>query len=190
LQFVILATCIGLPTIEPTTSAGTSQSDTSRLSVKKAFANKASTSKPIRASALTTVSTTDTHEPRAKASTDVLSDFPKSLWEWHVALGHLNYDHVLYLARRPSSGVKLEGSKARPTCHVCLEAKITRRYSRSKTSRATQPLMRIHVDIIGGGDAFSTDDNRSRAVPLAPNRYNYFLSMGIQSYVQGSNCDC
>jgi hypothetical protein len=35
--------------------------------------------------------------------------------------------------------------------------------------------MRIHVDIIGGGDALSTDDNRSRAVPLAPNRYNYFL---------------
>jgi hypothetical protein len=138
-----------ITTIEPTTAAGTSQSDTSRLSVKKAFANKASTSKPIRASALTRVSTTDTHETRAKTSTDTLPDFPKCLWEWHVALGHLNYDDVLCLARRRSSGVKLEGSKARPTCHVCLEAKIIRCYSRNKASRATRPLMRIHVDIVG-----------------------------------------
>jgi hypothetical protein len=113
-------------------------------------------------------------EIRAKVSTDILSAYPKTLWEWHATLGHLNYDDILYLSRRPNSGVKIEGSKARPTCQVCLEAKITRRYSRRKAPKATRPLMRIHIDIVGGGDAFGTDE-RSRAVPLVPRGFEYFL---------------
>lgn len=40
-----------------------------------------------------------------KTSVDIKSSFPKSLWEWHVALGHLNYRDVLYLATKPDSGV-------------------------------------------------------------------------------------
>lgn len=105
---------------------------------KKAFAKKALMSWPISTADLTIDLTSSSNEEAlAKASTDIKSDFPKTLWEWHVALGHLNYDDVLYLARQPSSGIKIQGSKARPICHVCLEAKITQQYSYRKVSRAT-----------------------------------------------------
>jgi Reverse transcriptase (RNA-dependent DNA polymerase) len=116
------------------------------------------------------------HEHASKASTDIKSAFPKTLWEWHVTLGHLNYRDVLYLANQPSSGVKIKGDKAQPPCQICLQANITRRYSRRKASRATRPLLRIHVDIVGGGDVFSDDDDASKATNLLSRHgFKYFL---------------
>ncbi|KOS39226.1 hypothetical protein ACN38_g9947 [Penicillium nordicum] len=112
----------------------------------------------------------------SKASIDIKSAFPTTLWEWHVTLAHLNYRDVLYLANRPGSGVKITGDKAQPPCQVCLQANITRRYSRRQASRATRPLMRIHVDIVGGGDVFSDDDDASQAANLQSRHgYKYFL---------------
>jgi hypothetical protein len=100
-----------------------------------------------------------------KMISDIKSSRPHSLWEWHVALGHLNYRDVLYMDSKPDSGVAITGNRKQPTCHICLEAKSKRRYSYQAASWMTKPLSRIHVDIVGGGDTLLMNQKSVSSVP-------------------------
>jgi hypothetical protein len=69
-----------------------------------------------------------------KLISNIKSSQPHSLWEWHVALRHLNYCDVLYMASKPDSGVIITGNHKQPTCHICIKAKSKHCYSYQATS--------------------------------------------------------
>ena len=75
-----------------------------------------------------------------------------TLSEWHERLGHLNQWDILKLAKDAHSGIKIKGSKTLPFCEICRQAKQTRTISKTPMPRASKPLEKIHIDIVGGGN--------------------------------------
>ena len=92
-----------------------------------------------------------------------------------MALGHLNYDDVLHLAKLPDSNVKITGNKKRLVCQICIIAKATRRYSRGPASRFTRALGRIHIDIMGGGEVFAVLNPGSTLPKNGFTPFNYVM---------------
>jgi hypothetical protein len=82
---------------------------------------------------------------------------------------------LLSLAKRPDSGIRLT-DHTRKICHVCIEAKSTRKYSTRKASRVTRPLGRIHIDIVGGGQTLEKSDIIMNSPdPMATDGQKYFM---------------
>jgi hypothetical protein len=88
-----------------------------------------------------------------------------TLTEWHQRLGHLNQWDILKLAKDVNTGIRIKGSKTLQFCEICSQAKQTRTISKTPMPRANKPLMRIHIDIVGGGNTLGmkNDDEGPRA---------------------------
>ena len=74
----------------------------------------------------------------------------KSLNEWHIALGHSNYDDIIKL-QHVTEGMKISDVKGPQQCVTCLESKSTKQtHSQDEQQpKATKPLQRVHSDVCG-----------------------------------------
>jgi hypothetical protein len=160
---------------EPETNITSKESAPATSVVLDARVSPTPEPQPTSAEPSTAPRRTDSLEVAAKDVDDVIFGRPKTLWDWHVALGHLNYDDVLHLAKLPDSNVKIAGNKKRPVCQICIKAKATRRYSRGPASRSTRALGRIHIDIMGGGEVFSVLNPGSTLPKNGFTPFNYVM---------------
>lgn len=74
----------------------------------------------------------------------------KSLQQWHIDLGHMNYNDITKLAE-VTKGMTINKSTEPVTCVVCKENKMTKQPSSQddKPTLATEALQRVHSDIQG-----------------------------------------
>jgi transposase InsO family protein len=73
---------------------------------------------------------------------------------WHRRLGHLSYDTMLKMVRHGTvTGMDVTESQVRAklksTCKICMEAKHAADSHPESRSRATEPLQRVHSDLMG-----------------------------------------
>ncbi|EDN03589.1 predicted protein [Histoplasma mississippiense (nom. inval.)] len=75
----------------------------------------------------------------------------RTLMEWHVTLGHIHAGAIIALAKDPSSGIRIKGSKTGFFCDSCVKAGMTRKFSQTPMPRALRAMQRVHIDLAGGG---------------------------------------
>jgi hypothetical protein len=62
-----------------------------------------------------------------------------TLWHFHKRLGHLNYDKVIKMAKKPESGIKLLVQE-RKYCVTCAEGKQTKNSLQKRDTGANSPI--------------------------------------------------
>lgn len=74
----------------------------------------------------------------------------KTLDEWHISLGHMNFDDIRQLAF-VTNGMTIIKSDKPGTCVTCIQNKmpILPKSEDDLPSHATKPLQRVHSDIVG-----------------------------------------
>ena len=95
--------------------------------------------------------------------------------DWHRRLCHLNQADLLRLAHDPESCVHISGTKDLPFCDTCHQSRQTRQYGKIPRSRATKPLMRVHLDIAGGGRTLDVDHDDDSSIPASRIGAKYVL---------------
>jgi GAG-pre-integrase domain len=80
--------------------------------------------------------------------------------EWHQRLGHLNQWDLLRLAKDSATGIKIKGTKTLPFCEICKQAHQTRTMSKTPMPRVLEPMMKIHIDLQGGGNTLGMKDDK------------------------------
>lgn len=78
------------------------------------------------------------------------SSITKTLEQWHVDLGHMNYDDIIKLAG-VTRGMNVQKTSNPGTCVICKENKMTKqpKSQDDEPILATKPLERVHSDIQG-----------------------------------------
>ena len=75
----------------------------------------------------------------------------RTLQEWHISLGHMNYNDITKL-QSVTTGMKIaQGKQNMPTCLTCTENKMTKcpKTHDIPQKYAEKPLDRVHTDICG-----------------------------------------
>ena len=93
----------------------------------------------------------------SRAMTAGTSKSATDLFTWHRRLAHLNEASVKRLSTMATGMEIVQSSdKKPPLCTVCIEAKMTRQPHRDTRPHSSQPGFRLHADVGGGGQTYTT----------------------------------
>ena len=93
----------------------------------------------------------------SRAMTAGTSKSATDLSTWHRRLAHLNEASVKRLSTMVTGMEIVQSSdKTPPLCKVCIEAKMTRQPHRDARTHSSQPGFRLHADVGGGGQTYTT----------------------------------